>query len=137
MTAFRLDQDQWNYTLLIDGWFLDRPEPVVVRDKDGTPIEVGESPYVRVLMYAPEVRELWTLLDSTIGANQREGERVKRDFESAKRQGLDTDIPTKEEYDLAVDTVFGAVVPDETAQKVLEAADVIRRYTLAHVGRGE
>ena len=137
MTAFRLDQDQWNYTLLIDGWFLDRPEPVVVRDQDGTPIEVGESPYVRVLMYAPEVRELWTLLDSTIGANQREGERVKRDFESAKRQGLDTDIPTKEEYDLAVDTVFGAVVPDETAQKVLEAADVIRRYTLAHVGRGE
>lgn len=137
MTAFRLDQDQWNYTLLIDGWFLDRPEPVVVRDQDGTPIEVGESPYVRVSMYAPEARELWTLLDSTIGANQREGERVKRDFESAKRQGLDTDIPTKEEYDLAVDTVFGAVVPGETAQKVLEAADVIRRYTLAHVGRGE
>lgn len=125
---FRLECDERACLLLIDGSWLDHAEPVKVNDDYG-PVRLADDPYIRITLSREEAAQLWRLLDNSIGMHVREGEKIAQEVERTRREGLDTRVPSREEYEEALELVTD---PSTIAEMREHAAGIATVYERAH-----
>lgn len=124
-----MDGDEHGYTLLIDGSWLDAEVAIRVGDELRASVPLANDAYVRIRLDLGESLQLWQLLDANIGAHWREGQEVRKEVEEARRQGLDTKLVSREEYEAAL-RVYGDPLVDPEEQAIAES--VVKVYERAH-----
>lgn len=132
MSAFDTDDSNGHFVLAVDTSQLhdERPVTVYPAAAEQLHVHVGEAPVVRFRFLYTEAEELWRLLDQTIGNHVREREAVVRDMGDYVTRWGDAHVPTKEQYEQAIQELVDLRLPQDDP-RVVKAAEIIGRYEQA------